>query len=103
MDQGEPPKLLYHVAHINSALVNPIINPEDLIFNFLFSQRALQRGAKIVREPWEESDADGSVRFATIQTYGDTTHTFIDESKYTGHFLPGFKAVKETDPVVTSL
>ena len=53
-------------------------------------QRAKKTGGKVVREPWEESDEHGTVRFATIQTYGDTTHTFIDKSNYNGWFLPNF-------------
>ncbi|XP_019865264.1 4-hydroxyphenylpyruvate dioxygenase [Aethina tumida] len=51
---------------------------------------AKERGAKVVRDIWEESDFNGTVRFATIQTYGDTTHTFVDRSLYRGTFLPGF-------------
>lgn len=31
------------------------------------------------------------VRFATVQTYGDTTHTFIERGDYKGLFLPGYK------------
>jgi 4-hydroxyphenylpyruvate dioxygenase len=38
---------------------------EDL--DFIVS-RAKERGAKIVKDIWEESDEFGSVRFATIQT-----------------------------------
>ena len=32
------------------------------------SQRAVENGAKGVREPWEESDEHGSVVMATVQT-----------------------------------
>ena len=28
----------------------------------------MSRGAKVVKEPWEESDENGKVVFATIQT-----------------------------------
>jgi 4-hydroxyphenylpyruvate dioxygenase len=54
----------------------------------------IERGAKPVREPWEESDEHGSVRMATIATYGETTHTFVDRSGYGGAFLPGCIAVE---------
>ncbi|XP_045134415.1 4-hydroxyphenylpyruvate dioxygenase-like [Portunus trituberculatus] len=50
-----------------------------------------ERGAKIVKEIWEEEDEDGKVRMARVQTYGDTTHTFIERETYSGLFLPGFK------------
>ncbi|OXA38286.1 4-hydroxyphenylpyruvate dioxygenase [Folsomia candida] len=52
-------------------------------------KRAKERGATIVRDIWEESDENGKVRFATIQTYGDTTHTFVERGDYQGLFLPG--------------
>src|SRR5918992_565423 len=35
---------------------------------------AVHHGARGVREPWEERDDDGTVRMATIATYGDTLH-----------------------------
>ncbi|CAH0553146.1 unnamed protein product [Brassicogethes aeneus] len=51
---------------------------------------AKARGAKVVKNIWEESDDDGTVRLAIIQTFGENTHTFIDRSKYKGLFLPGY-------------
>lgn len=55
-------------------------------------QKAKERGAKIVKDLWEEKDDNGTVKMATIQTYGDTTHTFIERCNYKGLFLPGFQA-----------
>ena len=55
-------------------------------------QRAKAKGVKVVRDIWEEEDEFGKARFAVVQTYGDTTHTFIDRSQYKGLFLPGYKA-----------
>lgn len=54
-------------------------------------KRAKERGAAIVRDIWEESDDCGTVRFATVQTCGDTTHTFVERGSYNGLFLPGYK------------
>jgi 4-hydroxyphenylpyruvate dioxygenase len=54
-------------------------------------REATARGAKGVREPWEESDEHGTIRFATIETYGETLHTFVDRSDYHGAFKPGFE------------
>lgn len=34
----------------------------------LLSQKAVERGAKGVHEPWEEGDEFGTVTFATVQT-----------------------------------
>ena len=51
---------------------------------------AVERGARGVVEPHEESDEHGSVKLATIATYGETLHTFVERSKYSGPFLPGY-------------
>ena len=55
-------------------------------------REATARGARGVREPWEESDEHGTIRFATIETYGETLHTFVDRSAYRGPFMPGYTA-----------
>jgi len=53
--------------------------------------KAREAGAIIVKDIWEESDEQGTVRMATVRTYGDVTHTLIERTKYKGDFLPGFK------------
>ena len=55
-------------------------------------REATARGARGVREPWEESDEHGTVRRAIIATYGETLHTFVDRSQYKGPFVPGYVA-----------
>jgi 4-hydroxyphenylpyruvate dioxygenase len=57
---------------------------------------AVQHGARGVREPWEVSDEAGTVRLATIATYGETVHTFVQRNGYEGPFLPGFAAAEES-------
>ena len=52
---------------------------------------AVERGAKPDRSPWTLRDENGSVRLASIHTYGDTIHTFINRDDFAGHFLPGFR------------
>jgi 4-hydroxyphenylpyruvate dioxygenase len=61
---------------------------------------AVRHGARGVREPWEESDDQGTVRMSTIATYGDTLHTFVERDGYDGAFLPGYAAAdgRATDP-----
>jgi 4-hydroxyphenylpyruvate dioxygenase len=54
---------------------------------------AVRRGARGLEEPHEESDEHGSVRLATIATYGETVHTFVERDGYEGSFLPGFEPV----------
>jgi len=51
---------------------------------------ALARGAAGVRAPWTEEDVSGKVVRATIALYGDTQHTFVERSAYSGIFLPGY-------------
>ena len=50
------------------------------------------RGATPVQEPTIHEDEDGRIVTATIATYGDTVHTFVERSDYDGLFFPGFRA-----------
>jgi 4-hydroxyphenylpyruvate dioxygenase len=50
----------------------------------------IDRGAESVMEPTTLEDDDGVIRKASIKTYGDTIHSFIDRSNYNGLFMPGF-------------
>lgn len=60
-------------------------------------RHAVRHGARGIREPWEASDSDGAVRMATIATYGETLHTFVERGSYAGAFLPGYAAVDGAD------
>jgi 4-hydroxyphenylpyruvate dioxygenase len=51
---------------------------------------ARSAGAVVLAEPHDTSDEHGSVRSATIATYGDTRHTLVDRSQYSGPYLPGY-------------
>lgn len=48
------------------------------------------RGAKGILEPTEYRDENGVVIKSSIQTYGDTIHSFIERKNYKGNFMPGF-------------
>src|SRR6266545_1233096 len=50
---------------------------------------AIRQGATGLEPPHDETDGSGTVRVASIATYGDTRHTLIDRSRYTGPFRPG--------------
>jgi 4-hydroxyphenylpyruvate dioxygenase len=52
------------------------------------------RGAEPAHEPQLLKDEFGEVITASIKTYGDTIHTFVERKNYTGPFLPGYKARK---------
>lgn len=62
-------------------------------------ENAVSRGAKGVREPEELKDEHGSVIISTVQTYGDTLHSFVERVDYDGPFLPGFKESEYSDPI----
>ena len=55
-------------------------------------EETTRRGAKSVRPPESTSDDHGTVTTASIATYGDTVHTFVERSDYDGPFLPGFRS-----------
>lgn len=77
-----------HLMKHGDGVKDIAFNVEDCLGIF---KVAVNRGAKVIREPWEESDEGGKVIFASIQTYGEVTHTFVERKNYTGDFLPGFK------------
>uniref|UniRef100_A0A674D0Z4 4-hydroxyphenylpyruvate dioxygenase n=1 Tax=Salmo trutta TaxID=8032 RepID=A0A674D0Z4_SALTR len=66
-------------------------------------QKARERGAIIVKEPYVLEDKYGRVKLAVLQTYGDTTHTFVERTAYNGLFLPGFHTPLHRDPLLAKL
>jgi 4-hydroxyphenylpyruvate dioxygenase len=55
-------------------------------------RQTVQRGATGVAEPhWVEDDF-GKVELASIATYGDVVHTFVNRTHYEGVYLPGYRA-----------
>jgi 4-hydroxyphenylpyruvate dioxygenase len=53
------------------------------------------RGAVSALEPTEiDGGDDGTLRKASIRTYGDVLHSFIDRGDYHGVFAPGYRKVK---------
>lgn len=66
-------------------------------------EKARERGAIIIKEPHVVEDKFGRVKLAVLQTYGDTTHTFVERTGYNGIFLPGFHAPLFCDPFLAKL
>jgi len=56
-------------------------------------QIALARGAVGVRPPTALQDEHGVYETASIRTYGDTTHSFVNRDRYRGAFAPGYLAL----------
>ncbi len=51
---------------------------------------AVERGAKPAMEPTVMKDENGEIVIAAIHLYGDTIHSLVERSDYTGLFMPGF-------------
>ncbi|MGN6575526.1 MAG: 4-hydroxyphenylpyruvate dioxygenase [Nocardioides sp.] len=58
--------------------------------------QARTAGATVVREPADVTDEHGTVRIASIATYGETVHTLVDRSRYDGPYLPGYTVAEST-------
>lgn len=63
---------------------------------------AIERGAISAGAPQVSQDDDGEVVTASICTYGETIHTFVQRNNYKGIFLPGFME-KASERAVTSV
>jgi 4-hydroxyphenylpyruvate dioxygenase len=61
-------------------------------------QLAVERGARVVTEPHTLDDERGKVVLAAIATYGDTIHSLVERSAYSGPYLPGYT---DRDPLVS--
>ncbi|NYH80208.1 4-hydroxyphenylpyruvate dioxygenase [Actinopolyspora biskrensis] len=55
-------------------------------------EHARSQGATVLEEPHDLSDDWGTVRVAAIATYGETRHSLVDRSRYSGPYFPGYVA-----------
>jgi 4-hydroxyphenylpyruvate dioxygenase len=53
-------------------------------------EHAVDHGARGLQTPYELSDEHGTVVLASVATYGETHHVFVQRADYAGAFLPGF-------------
>src|SRR5438477_5249190 len=56
---------------------------------------AVQRGARGIAETHWAEDEFGRVELASIATYGDVVHTFVNRKDYAGPYLPGYRSAVE--------
>ena len=61
-------------------------------------EETTKRGAKSAFEPYTMEDEHGSVTLAGIYTYGESIHTFVERTNYSGPFMPGFVAKSSAVP-----
>lgn len=92
--KSELAKIHQHLAQHGDGVKDVAFEVDDAKAMY---ERAVSRGAKSVVEPIVETDEDGEVIVASIEAYGDTTHSFVERSRYKGVFLPGFRRVQEDD------
>uniref|UniRef100_A0A4W6EL10 4-hydroxyphenylpyruvate dioxygenase n=1 Tax=Lates calcarifer TaxID=8187 RepID=A0A4W6EL10_LATCA len=91
----------HNTQHTHYGVKDIAFQVEDCDF---LIKTARERGAVIVKEPWVEQDSHGRVKYAVVQTYGDTTHTLIEYlGPYKGLFLPSYKEPLFRDPLLAKL
>jgi 4-hydroxyphenylpyruvate dioxygenase len=78
-----------HVARHSDGVVDIALEVPDADAAYA---HAVAKGAAQRTPPTDITDEHGTVRFAVVDTYGETRHTLIDRSRYKGPFLPGFVA-----------
>lgn len=88
----DSPLIAHHAKH-GDGVVDIALEVPDVDKCVAQAKRA---GARIVREAEDITDEHGTVRIASIATYGETVHTLVDRSRYTGPYLPGYVARTST-------
>lgn len=61
-------------------------------------EETTRRGAKSAFEPYTIEDEHGSVTLSGIYTYGESIHTFVERTNYSGPFMPGYVAKSSSVP-----
>jgi 4-hydroxyphenylpyruvate dioxygenase len=80
------PVLEHHRAH-GDGVVDIALEVPDVD---MCIAHALTQGATVLDAPHDVTDEHGTVRLAAIAAYGDTRHSLVDRSRYTGPYLPGY-------------
>ncbi|WP_299644508.1 4-hydroxyphenylpyruvate dioxygenase [uncultured Chloroflexus sp.] len=85
-----------HIAHHGDGVKDIALRVRDAAAAY---ETAIARGGIPVQPPTECVDEYGRVVKATIATYGDTVHSFIEREEYRGVFMPGFQPITEHVPI----
>ena len=88
------PEVSAHIAKHGDGVKDVALRVADAEAAF---NEAVRRGAKPVQEPTAFEDGSGRFVRASIATYGDTIHSFIERDNYKGT-LPGFRAIENPPP-----
>ena len=86
---GPEGEIAEHVRRHGDGVKTIALRVEDATAAY---EAATRRGAHGVREPSRSEDDHGVVTHATVATYGDTVHTFVERDEYAGVHWPGYRA-----------
>lgn len=89
-----------HLSQHGDAVKDVAFEVDDAVATY---QGAMANGVQGVCEPTIQQDAWGKMVIATVRAFGDTTHTFVERSRYLGTFLPGFESVTAGDDPLTAM
>ena len=78
-----------HVARHGDGVIDLALEVPDVEKAYAY---AVEHGATGVEEPREHTDEHGTLLLAAIATYGETRHSLVDRSRYTGPYQPGYEA-----------
>ncbi len=78
-----------HVARHGDGVIDLAIGVPSAEYAYSY---ATAHGARGVSAPHVAEDEHGKVVLATIASYGDTVHTLVERTNYTGPYLPGYIA-----------
>ncbi|GAA2080886.1 4-hydroxyphenylpyruvate dioxygenase [Actinomadura alba] len=85
-----------HVAEHGDGVVDLALEVPDVESAY---RHAVAQGAVGLEEPHAIEDEYGKVVIAAIATYGETRHSLVDRSNYSGPYLPGYVAAEPmTEP-----
>jgi 4-hydroxyphenylpyruvate dioxygenase len=87
--------LANHVAEHGDGVIDLAIGVPSAEDGFSY---ATAHGARGRAEPRTFEDEHGKVVLASIASYGETSHTLVERSNYSGPYLPGYVAA---DPLVS--
>ncbi|NUP47826.1 MAG: 4-hydroxyphenylpyruvate dioxygenase, partial [Catenulispora sp.] len=76
-----------HVAEHGDGVIDLAIAVPDVYAAYEY---AVEHGATGLEKPHELEDEHGVLVRAAIATYGETRHTLVDRSAYTGVYAPGY-------------
>lgn len=85
LNSGHP--ISEHVKKHGDGVKDIAFEVDDAIFCY---EEALRKGAESAGEPITLKDDNGEIVRASIKTYGETIHSFIERKNYQGVFMPGF-------------